>query len=351
MSLHFTLPARYYTDPAQYAREMERFFFRRWIYVGREEAIAKPGDYFLRDVAGESVIVTRDSAGSARAFYNVCRHRGTQLCAESQGSFGSRIRCPYHAWTYSLDGALLGAPHMDPSFDKSEYPLRSVYADTWDGLIFLNFDSTPAPLADQLGTLPGKFANWRMGELRLGKRIIYDVKANWKLIVSNFNECLHCPSVHPALNKLTNYLGADNEPPTDNYIGGVMDFRPGIETMTFDGVRRRSYHPGLTDAERQMVAYYAIYPNLLLSLHPDYAVVYTLWPHAVDRTEIVCEFLFQPGETVMDDAVEFWDVTNLQDWKISELSQAGISSRAYTPGPYSYREELLWGFDKIVVAE
>ena len=345
---HTTLPGRYYTDPELYAREVERFYFNRWIHAGREQRIPHPGDYFLCEVGSESVIVTRNADRSLRAFYNVCRHRGTRLCSEMEGSLGSRIRCPYHAWTYNLDGALIGAPMMDASFVKEHYPLHPVSIETWDGYIFLNLSKSPKPLVDQVGLLMDKFANWRMADLEVAKRIVYDVKANWKLMVANYNECLHCPSVHPALNKLTNYLGADNEPATPNYIGGAMDFREGIETMTFDGVRRRAYLPGLNDAQRKLVAYYAIYPNFLLSLHPDYVVTYTLWPKAVDRTEIVCEFLIQPGETVIDDAVEFWDVTNRQDWHISELSQAGISSRAYTPGPYSVREELLWGFDAVV---
>src|SRR5581483_694241 len=194
---------------------------------------------------------------------------------------------------------------------------------------------------------------WRMHELRLCKRMVYDVKANWKLIVLNYNECLHCPVLHPALNRLTDYLGADNEPPTPDYIGGAMGFRGGAETMSTDGIRRRAYLPGLSAHQRQMVCYYAIYPNLLLSLHPDYMMTHTLWPRAVDRTEIVCEWHFHPAEIakpdfVADDAVEFWDLTNREDWHIAELAQAGISSRAYTPGPYSPRESLLRAFDEAI---
>ena len=132
-----------------------------------------------------------------------------------------------------------------------------------------------------------------------------------------------------------------------------MGFRGTAETMTADGVRRRDYLPGLNDAQRKMVAYYAIYPNLLLSLHPDYLMAHTLWPRAVDRTEIVCEWHFHPQELAKqdfqgDDAVEFWDQTNREDWGISELAQLGISSRAYAPGPYTRREELLHAFDRAV---
>ncbi|MBV9249176.1 MAG: hypothetical protein JO227_08045, partial [Acetobacteraceae bacterium] len=155
-------------------------------------------------------------------------------------------------------------------------------------------------------------------------------------------------------NRLTDYLGADNEAPSGNYIGGSMGFRGTVETMSTDGIRHRDYLPGLTRDLRQQVCYYAILPNLLLSLHPDYMMVHTLWPEAVDKTKIICEWYFHPREIakpdfIGDDAVEFWDKTNREDWEIVELSHAGIQSRAYTPGPYSSREELLHAFDQIVL--
>jgi Rieske 2Fe-2S family protein len=250
----------------------------------------------------------------------------------------------------------MGAPHMDESnFRHQDYPLHAVHCDLWDGHIFLHLGRQPEPLSNQLGALPQKFANWGMGELRLHKRIVYDVKANWKLLIQNYNECLHCPLLHPALNRLTDYLGADNELPESTYIGGAMGFRDGAETMSVDGKRRRDYLPALTGDERKRVCYYAIYPNFLLSLHPDYMMTHTLWPKAIDRTEIVCEFHFHPDEMAKpgfqaNDAIDFWDLTNREDWAIVELSQAGIQSRAYTPGPYSRREELLHSFDQTIVS-
>jgi Rieske 2Fe-2S family protein len=348
-----TLPARYYTDPAIFHHELERLFFGRWICVGRSQRIPNPGDYFLVELANESVIVTRSADGALRAFFNICRHRGTRMCTAAQGSLAGTIQCPYHGWTYSLDGALLGAPHMEqPGFSRADYPLKSVALDTWDGHMFLNFAADPRPLATQLGDLPARFAAWRMAELRLHRRIVYDAQANWKLIVANYNECLHCPLIHPTLNRLTDYLGADNQPASPDYIGGAMGFRGGAETMSFGGIRRRAYLPGLSQEQRKIVNYYAIFPNLLLALHPDYMMVHTLWPKAVDRTEIVCEWHFHADEMAKsnfegDDAVEFWDQANREDWAISELSQLGIASRAYTPGPYSRREELLHAFDRI----
>lgn len=352
-----TLPGRYYTDAGIFRQELERFFFRKWICAGRTEQVAKPGDYFLCEVGDESIIVTRDSGENLHAFYNVCRHRGTRICRESQGSFAGRIQCPYHAWTYALDGKLLGAPHMeDAGFRREEYPLHPVHVDSWAGHIFLNLGAQASPLAQQLADLPEKFAPWSMQELRLYKRIVYEVKANWKLIVINYNECMHCPVLHPLLSRITDYLSGENDTPNHSYIGGSMDFRGDAQTMSMDGAIHRGYLPGLTETQRKQTLYYTIYPNLFLSLHPDYMMTHTLWPLAADSTRVICEWHFHPEEMKKpnfqaDDAVAFWDTTNREDWAISELSQLGIRSRAYVPGPYSPREGLPTAFDRMIVAE
>ncbi|MEO7272545.1 MAG: aromatic ring-hydroxylating dioxygenase subunit alpha [Vicinamibacterales bacterium] len=352
-----TLPAPYYTDPAYFRTEMERLFGREWICAGRSEQAAAPGQYFVREVLGESIIITRAATGAVQAFYNVCRPRGTRLCSDPSGQFAGTIQCPYHAWNYALDGRLVGAPHMDdvPHFDKADYPLHRMAADEWDGHIFISLASDPPPLAAQLADLPGKFTSWGMQDLRLGHRIVYDLRANWKLIVQNYNECLHCPNLHPALNKLSHYLSGENEPLHASYMGGRMDLRPGVATMSTDGTCPREILPGLSEAERRGVYYYAIFPNLLLSLHPDYMMVHTLWPLAADRTINICEWHFHPRELARPgfdaaDVIEFWDLTNRQDWYVCEQSQAGISSRAYVPGPYSNREDLLYAFDRKIVA-
>lgn len=349
-----TLPAKYYTDPAIFRQELETFFCRMWVAAGREEQLPNHGDYFLAEVAGESIIVTRDSSGSIRAFYNVCRHRGTRMCQESHGQFAARIQCPYHGWTYGLDGRLLGAPHMFEGFSREEYPLHSVSVAAWEGNIFLNLDPRAKPLATQLEDLPEKFAPWRLHVLRLHRSHDYEVKANWKLIVLNYNECLHCPILHPLLSRISDPMSGDNDPPQETYIGGAMLFRGAAQTMSLDGERRRDYLPGLDAEQRQKVLYYALYPNLLLSLHPDYVMLHRLWPVAPDRTRVICEWYFHPSEMAKpdftaDDALDFWDKTNREDWMISELSQQGISSRAYTPGPYSPREGLPMAFDRMIL--
>ncbi len=351
-----TLPARYYTDPAHFALEMERIHFRMWLCAGRTPQVAEPGRYFLRQFGSASVIIVRDEAGRLHAFHNVCRHRGTLLCKQEEGLFPSRIQCSYHGWTYRLDGTLASAPHMDgvDGFREADYPLRRVAVEEWDGHIFINLAEDPPPLADQLAGLPEKFRPWRMEELRLVERRVHLLSANWKLIVQNYSECLHCPIVHPLLQKQSHYLSGDNEPPASTYLGGTMDLREGVLTLSLDGKTNRSCLAGLSPEDRRRVYYYAILPNLLLNLHPDYMLTYTLWPQAADRTEVICEWHFHPDEIAKPGfdprgAVEFWDLTNRQDWALSDLAQEGIGSRGYVPGPYSNREELLLALDRFVL--
>ena len=342
--MNSTLPGSFYTLPENYAREIERFFVQGWVAVGREEQVREAGQHFVCDIAGESVIVTRDVAGQLRAHFNVCRHRGTRMCLESHGKFKNAITCPYHGWTYGLDGTLMSAPQMPAEFRRADYSLHSVAVTAWQGHLWVNLSGAAPPLE-----LPSLFDNWRMQELVRRERIVYNVGCNWKLIISNYNECLHCPLVHPSLNRLTDYLGADNDVGSASCFGGDMGFRNDAQTMSETGRLTRAYLPGLDERERKLVRYYTLLPNLLLSLHPDYMMTHTLWPRGVDRTEVVCEWSFHPSERGdIRDAVDFWDRTNREDWEMCERSQLGISSRAYRPGAYSPREELLERFDRIV---
>lgn len=351
-----TLPARAYTDARWFADEMDRVFASMWIAVGRAAELDRTGAFIKREVAGASVLIVRAADGTVKAFYNVCRHRGTRLCVDDHGVFQGRIQCPYHAWTYDLDGRLLAAPQMEEvdEFDRGDYPLRPVACDTWDGHVFINLAPQPPPLGDQLADLPSRFAPWRMQELRMAHRIEYDVATNWKLVVQNYNECLHCPIIHPLLNRMHHYLGADNVPTTTTYCGGAMGFKDGVETLSSDGKRRRDFLPGLNERDRALVNYFAIYPNFLLTLHPDYMMTITIWPRDCGRTRLVAEWHFHPDEMAkpdftFQDAIEFWDRTNREDWAISEQSYLGIASRGYQPGPYSGRERQLWEFDQFIL--
>jgi glycine betaine catabolism A len=352
-----TLPARYYTDPAWFERELESIHYGMWLHAGRLEELDAPGRYFVRSFGNASVIVLRDEGGAVRAFHNSCRHRGTRLCAQPEGKLAGRLQCAYHAWTYGLDGMLRSAPHMERvvGFREADYPLAPVAATSWDGHVFINLSPEPAPLAEQLAGLDLKFRPWRMEELRRVERRVYRLRANWKLVIQNYSECLHCPIAHPLLNRQSHYMSGDNEPPQPTYLGGRMDLRPGVETLSHDGTRGgRACLPGLGEADRRHVYYYCVLPGLLLNLHPDYMLTFQIWPKAADATEVVCEWHFHPdeiGQPGFDPrgAIEFWDETNKQDWELSDLAQEGIGSRGYIPGPYSNREELLHALDRFVL--
>ena len=349
-----TLPQKYFVSPEVYEEEQEKIFAHHWVLVGHQTEVSKPGDFFVRDVAGESIIIVRDKDGEVRAFYNVCRHRGTRLCEETSGH-GSAIQCPYHAWTYGLDGRLIGAPHMDEvhGFDRDDYSLQTVNARVWEGFIFVNLASDTMPLEKWFAPLKGKFAEWNLPNLRSAKRVEYNVKANWKLMFENYSECYHCPGVHPMLSKVSPYDSAENDLTEGPFLGGFMKINKG-ESLTMSGEAcATAIAPH--DQDGDQVFYYSIFPNMLLSMHPDYVMVHQLWPQSTERTLILCDWFFHPAAFHRDvfrpnDAIEFWDITNKQDWHVCELSQQGIASRAYEPGPYSSRESIPAAWDRDYLA-
>ena len=348
-----TLPGEFYTSAEIWAQERDRIFARRWLCVGRANALAEPGDFELARAAGESLIVVRGRDRKARAFYNVCRHRGTRVCQEERGRFTGAIQCPYHAWTYGFDGALLGAPHMAdvPWFEKEDYPLLPAALAEWEGILFVNLASAPEPFDEALAPLLGRFAPWRFPALERVRRIEYDVRANWKLLFQNFSECYHCPPVHPALAKLSHYRSGANDFRDGSVLGGYMLITEPGGSLTMSGRMCGAPLGELSESERQRVYYYSIFPSTFLTVQPDFVMLTRLEPEAVDRTRVVCEFLFAPEssrEPGFDpsDGIEIWDVTNRQDWRMCELAQQGVASRAYRPGLYSRQESLLAAFDR-----
>ncbi len=351
-----TLPGRYFTSPDIFAEETEKIFLQRWLCVGREARIARPGQYFLQPIGGESVIVLRDRQGTVRAFYNVCRHRGTRLCEEHEGQLSGTIQCPYHAWTYTLDGQLVGAPSADTieDFDKADWPLHPVAVATWEGFIFINLGADPEPFADAFAPVMGRFSRFNLPALAAHRRIDYELTCNWKLVVQNYSECYHCPLVHPALVKLSPPTSGENDLFTGPFLGGYMDIIDESESLTMSGRTCGAMVGDLPPDDLKRVYYYSLFPNVLLSLHPDYVMYHTIWPKDAGHTLVTCEWLFHP-RTLQDpafnpdDGVEFWDLTNRQDWHVCELSYAGVQSRRYTPGPYSRREGLSAAFDQEVL--
>ncbi len=343
-----TLPGHYFCDKSIFIEEQEKLFARYWLCVGRETQIAQAGQYILQNVAGESIILVRDQNGRVQGFYNVCRHRGTQICTED-GQTRSSFQCPYHAWTYGLDGRLLGAPTMQDvdDFDFAEYGLHKVETAVWEGFIFLNLDANPMPFKESYAPLHNKFTDWHLPDLIAGHQITYDVAANWKIIFHNYSECYHCPTIHPRLNELTPYRNASNDLEEGFILGGPMLMSKTDGSMTMSG---RVCAPILQETNG-LVFYYTLLPTMFLSIFPDYVMTHRLEPVAPNHTRIHCEWLFAPdtqadGHFNPQDAIDFWDMTNRQDWEICELTQKGVSSKAYTPGPYSDLESMLAAFDR-----
>lgn len=351
-----TLPGRYFTSPELFAEEREKIFLQNWLCVGRESQIARPGQYFLQGIGPESVIILRDRQNEVRAFHNVCRHRGTRLCEDHAGQFSGTIQCPYHAWTYTLDGQLVGAPSADTieDFDKGDWPLHPVAVATWEGFVFINLAADPEPFAEAFAPLKGRFSRFNLAGLAAHRRIDYDLMCNWKFVVQNYSECYHCPLVHPALVKLSPPTSGENDLISGPFLGGFMDIVDASESLTMSGRSCGVMVGDLPQDDLKRVYYYSLFPNMLLSLHPDYVMYHTIWPKGPGSTLVTCEWLFHP-DTLRDpafnpeDGVAFWDLTNRQDWHVCELSQAGVQSRSYTPGPYSRREGLSAAFDQQVL--
>jgi glycine betaine catabolism A len=347
-----TLPASLYISPEGLRLEQEGLFARMWVCVGREEDIPSAGDYFMHEIAGDSIVIARGSDGVVRAFYNVCRHRGARLLDAQCGKGLSRVVCPYHAWTYRLDGSLAQVPRMEEGFQREGFSLTPVRLGTWAGFIFLNLDDAAEPLEQYLADLPD-LTRFKMEDLRVGRRIEYEVAANWKLICENYSECYHCPGVHPQLFRISDHIARHERVPESGacFNGGPMMMRDGYETMSMSGKRTVPIISGLKPEDHRFVYYYVIYPNLLLSPHPDYVLTHTAWPVAPGRTRIVCEFLFTQEALARPDfdptdMVEFWDVTNRQDWGLCERVQQGARSRGYRPGPYQPSEDCVHTFDR-----
>ncbi len=348
-----TLPQRYFVSPEVFAEERAKIFARQWVCLGHLSQLARAGDYFVQEVAGESLVVVRDQRDAVHAFYNVCRHRGTRLCEAASGH-AAAMQCPYHAWTYALDGRLIGAPHMEeaPDFEKADYSLHAVRLELWEGFIFVSLSDLAPPLEKVFSPLLGKFAHWNLPQLRSARRIEYDVHANWKLIFENYSECYHCPGVHPLLSKISPSDSAENDLTEGPFLGGFMSIKEG-KSLTMSGEACARAVGDIKAEDHSRVFYYSIFPNMLLSMHPDYVMVHQLWPQSPERTLVQCDWFFHPEAAGIadpgynpEDAIEFWDMTNKQDWHVCELSQQGIASRAYQPGPYSPRESIPAAWDR-----
>jgi len=341
------LPAPWYRDAAHHARELEAFWYAMWICVGREEELAAPRDYRVVRVGTQSILLVRGEDGTLRAFHNACRHRGSVLCTQERGRLKSdRIVCPYHAWTYGMDGALLATPRQmaTPDFDRAQFPLHAVRAESWGGFVFVNLAGADAPpLTESLDDIPAQFARHRFADLRIGRRIVLEVKANWKLVLENFYECFHCPTVHPEFCELVPAYRAAGAWGLAG-AAATPEYKPGAQTLTPDGTSRVPPFGGLTDEERRTLYVAQTFPpNLLLNVHPDYVNAQMLFPTGPESVRMVYDWLFEADRLPMPEAdlehyVALWDLVNRQDARNCEWQQEGLHSRAFTHGHYAPQE-------------
>ena len=331
----------WYTDPVVLRAELERFFGRRWMNVGRGSEMSRPGDYVTADVAGESVIVIRQLDGTVRAMLNVCRHRGARILLGERGSCPRMLRCPYHSWSYGLDGALRGAPNLRDSVGPAQASLglqpvavREAYGCLWVNLDpdARDFDAEiGAQLRERLAS-DDALAGWELERLVTGRQIRYDVAANWKLIVENFMECYHCSSIHPELVAVVPEF-REGTASQALAVGHGSALSPDAEGFTVDGRPGLPTLPALGPARQR--AYYAItlLPNAFVNLFDDHVVLHRFVPLAVDRTEVVCDWLFAPEALAqrpdIGPTVELFDRVNQQDFEACERCQLGAGSRVY----------------------
>jgi Rieske 2Fe-2S family protein len=335
------LPAAWYHDPAHYRRELDAFWYRGWIAACREEEIPAAGDWVTVRIGTQSLVVLRNESG-LKAFHNTCRHRGSILCEKDSGKFTrSRIVCPYHAWTYDLDGHLVGTPRRmeTPDFDARDFPLFEVSVDAWGGFVFVN-------LARGKGTagLQEKYRNYNFQNLRIGKRVVVDVNANWKLLAENFAECFHCPRVHPELCRVVTAYQDAGAWGLRNRSEDNPEYKPGAATLTLDGTARLPPFQKLNQAERQTI-YIAetVLPNLFLNIQPDYVNSHLMFPTGPQSVRIVYDWLFEPRHLPLSDAdlqhyVALWEVTNAQDARNCEWQQQGIHALPFEHGHYVPQE-------------
>lgn len=376
----YALPGVLYRDPDLYEDEIRRIFLRSWLYAGHQSQIPGRGDYFLFEMAGESVIVVRDREGGINALLNVCRHRGSRICDQPTGH-ESRLVCRYHGWTYALDGSLRAASHTPEGFDRARFGLRRLHAKVFKGLIFVNFDADPAPFDAIENDLSEPLGPYRLEHARVAHRQNYPIASNWKLAVENYCECYHCVPAHPEYS-----VGHGRAMPVEDcetMLEQVMEHAPAVG-LTRHVVRRSWLDAGALGVDRSFDRYPLLrghrtgsrdgapvapllgditgYDGGATDLHLgpmtfalaycDHVVLYRFTPRALHGTD--CEITWLVNESAVEGRdydraglTWLWDVTTLADKTIIERNQAGVDSRFYEPGALSPMEDftqrfLLW---------
>lgn len=346
-----TLPARQYYERDAFEAELAAIWYRNWVHVCRAGDLDGPKSFRTVRIGTQEVLILRDEDGRLRAFHNTCRHRGSALCTEESGRMKGRlIVCPYHAWSYSLKGDLIRAPSkaLPADFSREDYRLYPVAIEEWRGFVFVNLAEKPErTAAETFDAASVDLSNWPLEKLAVGHRYRKVMACNWKIFWENFNECLHCPGVHPELSQLVPIYGrglmarhddpdwarhADNDSP--EYAGGL---RGGAETWSRDGKVHGAVFPDVTDAERAAGQAYATHlPSMFVVGHVDYVRTVRLLPLGPEETELTAEWYFpadaMPDAEAIDNIVSFGKLVLDQDAGICEVNQRGLRSIRHERG-------------------
>ncbi len=348
------LPAEAYTSETVLAWERRHLFAGTWACLGRLSDLRGAGLTQRAVTVGDVPVLltfgpeTDRIPSGVRALANTCRHRGHELLPDGGGATRQSIVCPYHAWSFSLDGSLRAAPGFRENefFVADEQGLLELPLEVWQGWVFVNATGTAVPFAEHQGGLLGLVDPYQPGRLVERGRHSYEIQANWKVVVENYHECYHCPLIHPELCAVSEPTSGDNYDLPGAWVGGSMDLRDGMATMSLSGESGGLAIPGV---DPKKVLYLGLTPNLLISPHPDYVMTHRLVPLAPDRTWVECMWLFPEtpeGEATIDPAyaIDFWDITNREDWGACESVQRGLASPHFRPGPLAPNEDAVHQF-------
>jgi Rieske 2Fe-2S family protein len=342
-SLIATLPGRAYVDADEFAREQRLIFESMWFCAAKASDLPTPGSFRTVQVGRESVLISRARDNSIRAFFNVCRHRGARLCTQDEGVVGRAFRCTYHAWTYDLDGKLVAAPNLTkmPDIDRVAYGLVHIHVREWLGYVWVCLaDEPPSFEADVVGAVVGRLGDveaiehYGIENLVVGRRIVYDIAANWKLIVENFMECYHCATIHPELVEVLPEFASGYA--AQYYVGHGAEFGEEIQGFTIDGSPGLDPIPTVTSAQDRRYFAITVKPQVFINLVPDHVILHRMYPLAVDRTVVECDWLFLPEVVAsgrnLDRSVELFHRVNVQDFEACERCQPSMASRVYAAG-------------------
>jgi Rieske 2Fe-2S family protein len=364
------LPADAYYDPRQFERELQRIWYRNWVYVGRSIEMAPNRSFRTFELGDQKLLLVRDDDGLLQGFHNTCRHRGAALCRESEGVMRTgAIVCPYHAWVYNLQGDLVrtsSKQHAD-GFEVVDFPLYKIQVREWRGFVFVALTDNPPPFENSFDLPLRRFEAWPLESLRVGHTLLKTMRCNWKIFWENYNECLHCPTVHPQLSQLVPIYGrglleerddpnwqANAAEADPKFKGGL---RAGASTWSSNGQLTGIPFAGISEEDKKSGATYLTgVPSVFMVGHPDYVRVVRLRPLAPELTELRVEYLFSPETLAMPglnvrNVVDFTNTVMTEDADICELNQRGLHAAPHAAGVVMPEEYVIRQFHEWVEAE